>query len=146
MGLSGSKPDWYPGEPTDSFNAPQCSCSGNPCATTTCTTGSGYGVVGARAQATAGSVTAGASSTIVSATVAGGGCGGVGGGDLNNTKGGREITSLPVVALTDSQVRSNTRSSSSKKQQHKFYCLISPRHRFLTALRVCTTAEGASYV
>lgn len=106
MGISGSKPDWYPGEPTNIFNAPPCSCGEDPHATG-----------GGEARASAGAVTAGVptisppissktAGTAVTSGREGGRVGeeGIGGGGLNKTKGEREITSLPVVELTDSKV------------------------------------------
>lgn len=106
MGVSGSKPDWYPGEPM-----PPCSCSEGQGQCAAAGGGEKYSEGRAAASLTAGASTAsGITSTCSRArdtTMTSGGGGGenMGGGGLNKTEGGREITSLPVVALTDSQVR-----------------------------------------
>lgn len=91
MGTSGSKPDWYPGEPADNFNAPQCLCNEGPHPTAV----SMKHTAAAKESPTSLETRAAAPPPGASA--------GLGGGSKHE-KGEREITSLPVVALTDMQV------------------------------------------
>ncbi|CAM9858088.1 unnamed protein product, partial [Scytosiphon promiscuus] len=90
MGTTGSKPDWYPGEPADNFNAPQCSCNQEPHPTSRHT---------AEASPTASENKSTAASPDSAAAP--------GSGARQLKKGERDITRLPVVALTDMQFIAN---------------------------------------
>ena len=80
MGSSASKPEWYPGEPTAEVLYDECSC--DPAATTA-GLGSGDG---------------GGATTATPSSQKGGGC-------FSTNSEAREITRLPVVELTDMEVR-----------------------------------------